>query len=285
MLCNELTGACVCPKSIFTAQIFRKGETKDRRYALVRHHVATGLGYTAPPERQGLRLPCLVNYTGYALDLAVLCGIPTGGVVKDRDLELGEVCGGVDGEIVGDGGEDEDGAEEEEGEDGEKGIEGAPFVHGGVGANPKIAPFHTLSARLQPGHYNYVTQLTSPAARTHTRRAAAVSATTPGSTHHSMLCLFPLDSPLPPPSPFDSIPVPSVTLLYLSCTLSAEIPLAEDCESLQALVLDRPGKLRIPQCSIPCKVVAEVHSVTCSPLLQAYSVGELHRPQLFQPAP
>ena len=38
---------------------------------------------------------------------------------RGRDLDFGEICGVVDGEVEGYGGEDDDGAEEEEGEDDE----------------------------------------------------------------------------------------------------------------------------------------------------------------------
>ena len=45
------------------------------------------------------------------------------GVVKDAvDLDVGDICVTVDGEIIGDGGEDDDGAYEEGGEEAEEGV-------------------------------------------------------------------------------------------------------------------------------------------------------------------
>lgn len=46
-------------------------------------------------------------------------GVGGGAVGRGRDLDLGEICGVVDGEVEGDSGEDDEGAGEEEGEDGE----------------------------------------------------------------------------------------------------------------------------------------------------------------------
>lgn len=64
------------------------------------------------------------------LDHAVLRCIPTGCVAEDGDVEVREICGSIDGEVVGYGGEDEEGANEDEGEEDEGGVERASLGHG-----------------------------------------------------------------------------------------------------------------------------------------------------------
>jgi hypothetical protein len=108
-----------------------------------------------PARGELFRLPGLVDDLGDILDLVVLRRIPTGAVVKEGDLELGEVGIRVYGEVVGYGGEDEDGADEEEGEDGEKDVEGPSSVHGrwGQGQEGGWEPSPALnfsSAPLRP---------------------------------------------------------------------------------------------------------------------------------------
>lgn len=55
-----------------------------------------------------------------ALQLTVLCGIPTSKVVEEGDFEFRDIRGGVDGEIESDGGEDDDSAYEKNTKKGKK---------------------------------------------------------------------------------------------------------------------------------------------------------------------
>jgi hypothetical protein len=72
-----------------------------RTYVLVRHHIPARLGDASPPRRESFGLPCLVNNSWNALDLAMCRSIPTSSVVEDRDLGLGKISSGVDSEVVG----------------------------------------------------------------------------------------------------------------------------------------------------------------------------------------
>lgn len=67
----------------------------------------------------------------YALDLAVLRGVPADGRVGEGDLDLGEIGAGVYCQVIRDRGEDDDGAKEEQAEDGEERKEGATATHNG----------------------------------------------------------------------------------------------------------------------------------------------------------
>ena len=108
-----------------------------QRDILVGHHVTTGFGYVFPHWREGFRFPGLVEDAWNALDHAMLGCVPSGIVAEDGDVKVGDICGRIDGEIVGDRGEDEDGAKEDEGEEDEGDVECAPLGHGGGRATRK----------------------------------------------------------------------------------------------------------------------------------------------------
>lgn len=100
------------------------GAGEETVHILVGHHGATGIGYGLPAGRQGGCLPCLVDdpwnpFVGGA--------VVDGGV--EGNLELRDIGGRVDSQVVCDGGEDDGGAEEEKSEDGQTDIDGSALVH------------------------------------------------------------------------------------------------------------------------------------------------------------
>lgn len=132
LLSDELARVGIRPQHVLAEAgvCVRQGAcTKHARDVLVRHHVATGFGNVFPLWRKRFRLPSLMEDTGNALDHSVLGCIPAGRVVEDGDVEVGEICCGIDSEVVGDGREDEEGAEEEEGEEDEGDVESASLCH------------------------------------------------------------------------------------------------------------------------------------------------------------
>lgn len=66
----------------------------------------------SPFGGEGFGLPGLVDDSGDALDLSVLCSVPSGVVIRGIELSLGEVCSIINGEVVGYGGEDYYGAQQ-----------------------------------------------------------------------------------------------------------------------------------------------------------------------------
>ena len=75
------------------------------------------LGDLLPLDGESLCLPCLVDYAWYTLEPAVLGRVPAGGAEGGIELSLSDVGGGLDGDIVVDGGEDDDGADEDSSEE------------------------------------------------------------------------------------------------------------------------------------------------------------------------
>ena len=57
-----------------------------------------------------------MNDTGDALSAGCLCHVPLRVVKRNTELLLCDVCLGCDGEVIGDGGEDDDGADEDGGD-------------------------------------------------------------------------------------------------------------------------------------------------------------------------
>ena len=72
-----------------------------------------------------------MNDTGDALSAGCLCHVPLRVVERNTELLLCDVCLGCDGEVIGDGGEDDDGADEDGGEEGEKDVYCLPSEHEG----------------------------------------------------------------------------------------------------------------------------------------------------------
>ena len=67
------------------------------------------------------------------LDKSVERSIPTRAIREETNFVLGEISGGVNGEVEGDRGKNNDGSDEDEGKDGKGDLETTSAGHGMVG--------------------------------------------------------------------------------------------------------------------------------------------------------